>query len=64
RGNRLFELGLGPIALALCGASDPASQERIDALLAEGDADFAARFLTAADLGWAAALLDLPSPLR
>src|SRR3546814_703400 len=24
RGNRLFELGLGPIALALCGASDPA----------------------------------------
>jgi type IV secretion system protein VirB4 len=27
----LFELGLGPIALALCGASDPASQKRIDA---------------------------------
>ena len=23
RGNRLFELGLGPVALALCGASDP-----------------------------------------
>ncbi len=33
RGNRLFELGLGPIALALCGASDPASQKRIDAIL-------------------------------
>jgi type IV secretory pathway VirB4 component len=35
RGNRMFELGLGPIALALCGASDPASQRRIDALVAE-----------------------------
>src|SRR3546814_18406701 len=45
RGNRLFELGLGPIALALCGASDPATQARIDAMIAEGgQADFAARF--------------------
>jgi len=43
RGNRLFELGLGPIALALCGASDPASQQRIDAILGQhGLADFAA----------------------
>jgi type IV secretion/conjugal transfer VirB4 family ATPase len=58
RGNRLFELGLGPIALALCGASDPAAQVRIDALLAEaGGTDFAARFLSNAGLGWAAALL-------
>ena len=58
RGNRLFELGLGPIALALCGTSDPASQQRIDALLAEhGAAGFAARFLDDAGLDWAAALL-------
>jgi type IV secretion/conjugal transfer VirB4 family ATPase len=58
RGNRLFELGLGPIALALCGTSDPASQARIDALLAEhGPADFASHFLRSADLDWAAALL-------
>ena len=58
RGNRLFELGLGPVALALCGASDPATQQRIDVLLAEhGAARFAERFLSAADLGWAAALL-------
>jgi type IV secretion system protein VirB4 len=58
RGNRLFELGLGPIALALCGASDPASQQRIDAILSEhGRADFAARFLAASDLGWAAGLI-------
>ncbi len=57
RGNRLFELGLGPIALALCGASDPAAQQRIDALLADGAGDFAARFLTASGIGWAASLL-------
>jgi type IV secretion system protein VirB4 len=57
RGNRLFELGLGPVALALCGASDPATQARIDALLADGGADFAARFLAAAGLSWAGDLL-------
>ncbi len=63
RGNRLFELGLGPIALALCGASDPATQIRIDALLAEhGAPEFAAWFLEDAGLEWAAALLaDFPS---
>ena len=63
RGNRLFELGLGPIALALCGASDPATQARIDALLAEhGQRDFASHFLSDAGLDWAAALLaDFPN---
>jgi type IV secretion system protein VirB4 len=64
RGNRLFELGLGPIALALCGASDPTTQARIDAILAEhGGADFAARFLSDAGLDWAAGLLaSFPNP--
>ncbi len=58
RGNRLFELGLGPVALALCGASDPDSQKRIGAILAEhGAAGFAAHFLTQAGLAWAADLL-------
>ena len=58
RGNRLFELGLGPVALALCGASDPATQARIDAILAVyGRDDFAARFLAQAGLDWAADLL-------
>jgi type IV secretion system protein VirB4 len=57
RGNRLFELSLGPIALTLCGASDPATQKRIDALLADGGDAFAERFLREAGLDWAADLL-------
>ena len=58
RGNRLFELGLGPIALALCGASSPADQQRIDRVLAEqGDDGFAAAFLADVGLDWAADLL-------
>ena len=59
RGNRLFEIGLGPIALAFCGASSPADQTRIDRVLTEhGAARFAAAFLEASGLDWAAALLD------
>jgi type IV secretion system protein VirB4 len=59
RGNRLFKLGLGPIALALCGASSPADQRRIDRVLAEhGPEGFAAAFLESAGLDWAADLLD------
>ena len=58
RGNRLFELGLGDVALALCGASDPARQQQIEAILAEhGTGDFAARFLASAGLDWAGELL-------
>jgi type IV secretion system protein VirB4 len=58
RGNRLFELGLGPIALALCGTSDPASQRLIDTLIDDHGAQaFAGRFLAARDLAWAASLL-------
>lgn len=66
RGNRLFELGLGPIALALCGASDPASQAAIDALLSAGQAEaFAAGFLAERGLDWAADLLaDFPPTTR
>ena len=66
RGNRLFELGLGPIALALCGASSPADQTRIDRLLTEhGAQHFAAGFLEASGLEWAAALLnEFPNPAQ
>jgi len=64
RGNRLFELALGPVALAFCGTSDPASQAMIDRVLAEHGRDgFAAGFLNAAGLDWTAALLaDFPNP--
>ncbi|RAZ72875.1 conjugal transfer protein TrbE [Mesorhizobium atlanticum] len=64
RGNRLFELGLGPIALALCGASDPATQALIDTILSEGgQGSFATRFLRARGLDWAAELLQqFPQP--
>ena len=58
RGNRLFDLALGPIALAFCGASDPASQRLIDSILSEdGAEEFARRFLERRGLDWAASLL-------
>lgn len=64
RGSRLFELGLGPIALALCGTSDPQSQALIDRVLAATPPDqFAAAFLEAKGLAWAARLLDR-EPMR
>ncbi len=62
RGNRLFELTLGPVALALCGASSPADQQRIDRALAQRRSDFAAAYLADAGLGWAADLLGPLTP--
>jgi type IV secretion system protein VirB4 len=59
RGNRLFDLDLGQIALAFCGASDPGAQRDIDNILNEhGAAGFARRFLETRGLAWAAAALD------
>jgi P-type conjugative transfer protein TrbJ len=59
RGNRLFELGLGPVALALCGASSPEDQKLIDRVAAETvPAGFADAFLRARGLDWAADALD------
>tara|TARA_R110000850_G_scaffold164262_8_gene289143 strand:- start:2993 stop:5458 length:2466 start_codon:yes stop_codon:yes gene_type:complete len=65
RGNRLFELGLGPVARTFCGTSDAAGQARIDAILAaHGPDGFAAHLLESAGLDWAAALLaDFPGAL-
>src|SRR5690606_10123960 len=62
RGNRLFELVLGEIALALCGASDSNTQGLIDRLVVEHGPDrFAPAFLEARGLAWAAQLLrDFP----
>ncbi len=59
RGNRLFELGLGPIALAFCGASSPADQALIERIRGSGEQGaFTANFLKARGLDWAAHLLD------
>ncbi|HKY82837.1 conjugal transfer protein TrbE [Novosphingobium mathurense] len=66
RGNRLFELALGPIALCLCGASDPETQNLIDALLrSEGADGFLAAFLEARGFSWASELIaDFPGAQR
>jgi type IV secretion system protein VirB4 len=58
RGNRLFELGLGPVALTLCGSSDPDTQQRIERILTEhGTAAFAARFMNEIGPDWAVPML-------
>jgi type IV secretion system protein VirB4 len=56
-GNRLFDLKLGAITLALAGASDAASQAVIHQILANGeDEAFLPQFLDRVGLDWAAAL--------
>lgn len=61
RGNRLFELGLGEIALAFLAASSKADQLLIDGLDENPGAPFAAAWLRARGLHWAA---DLLTPLE
>jgi type IV secretory pathway VirB4 component len=47
-GNRLFELGLGPLMLAAVGSSSPGDQQLMSAVLAEfGETGFAAAFYAA-----------------
>lgn len=46
-GNRLFELGLGPVALALCCADSKEDQRRIDQTLETCEGNFAEAFLAA-----------------
>ncbi len=58
RGNRLFELGLGHVALALCAASDKAAHALIEDLLRNGARPhFLETWLRANGLGWAADLV-------
>ncbi|MEY9593078.1 type IV secretion/conjugal transfer VirB4 family ATPase [Bradyrhizobium yuanmingense] len=58
RGNRLFELGLGPVALAFCAASSKADHAAIERLLAEhGRDEFTAAWLADHELLWAADLI-------
>jgi type IV secretion/conjugal transfer VirB4 family ATPase len=57
-GNRVFDLDLGPVALAFAGASTPEHQRDIDAVLAaHGTQDFAAHWLRHSGLDWAADLI-------
>ncbi|OYW79809.1 MAG: conjugal transfer protein TrbE, partial [Asticcacaulis sp. 32-58-5] len=61
RGNRLFDLNLGPLALAICAAASPDDQRMIEAVLDEaGPEGFAPAFLEARGLPWAAGLLKPP----
>lgn len=58
RGNRLFELGLGEVALALCAASARTDQQAIARIVAEhGRAGFLAAWLRHRGAGWAADLI-------
>ena len=63
RGNRLFELGLGEVALAFTAASSKSDQIRIGELLAEhAQEGFARAWLEFRGLHWAADLLPVPEP--
>jgi len=58
RGNRLFELGLSDVALALCAASSKTDQAAIAQTFAEhGRNGFLTAWLRRHDLGWAADLI-------
>lgn len=58
RGNRLFELGLSDVALALCAASSKSDQAAIASTVAEHGRDgFLTAWLDRHDLGWAAQLI-------
>ncbi|MGR4870335.1 conjugal transfer protein TrbE [Variovorax sp. LARHSF232] len=63
-GNRVFELGLGPAALAFAGASSPQDQRAIDAVCASVPTfGFAAAWLRHCGLDWAADLIaSFPTP--
>jgi type IV secretion system protein VirB4 len=65
-GNRLFELGLGPLALAFCAAGSPQDHARMDQVLREhGRANFTTAYLSACGLThWAEALSTYKTPER
>jgi type IV secretion/conjugal transfer VirB4 family ATPase len=65
RGNRLFELGLGEVALAFTAASSKADQALIEQVLAEHSRDnFATGWLKARDVAWATDLIPHLSELE
>ena len=61
KGRRLFELALGPVALAFCTASDPDARATIAALERQSSSTpFWRRFLRARQLGWVLDAIDAP----
>jgi type IV secretion system protein VirB4 len=61
KGRRVFDLALGPVALAFCAASDAASRSLIARLERQpGGAPFWRRFLKARQLDWVLDALDAP----
>jgi len=61
KGRRLFELALGPVALAFCTASDPDARATIAALERQASSTpFWRRFLPARQLGWVLEAIDAP----
>ena len=62
-GCRLFDLGLGPVAMAFAAASTPEDQRAFDEILSRADsASFAAEWLARRGLDWAARLIaDFPA---
>ncbi|NPC57784.1 conjugal transfer protein TrbE [Caenimonas soli] len=63
-GNRVFELGLGRVALAFAAAASPEDQRAMDVVLAKsGLSGFAAAWLRHRRIGWAADLMnEFPPP--
>ena len=56
-GNRLFDLDMGPVALAFCAAASKDDLRLIDEIAARHGKDFAHHWLNARGLGWAADLI-------
>ena len=63
-GNRVFDLGLGPVTLAFVGASTPEDQRAIDTVSSAGSSsDFTTAWLRHRGLHWAANLIpSFPPP--
>uniref|UniRef100_A0A2A4Z7R8 Conjugal transfer protein TrbE n=1 Tax=OCS116 cluster bacterium TaxID=2030921 RepID=A0A2A4Z7R8_9PROT len=59
KGNRLFDLALGPIALAFTASSSKQDHQLLDRVIAEGGGDFVSSFLTHKNLEWANSLIDI-----
>jgi len=64
-GNRLFELGLGPVALAFAAASSPEDHRAIDEILNRSEPqEFGRQLLAERNLHWAANLISTFEQVR